>query len=167
MKEQAVPRKRIRHIGYLIFPCASYLCSLGIPSTQYIQQFCLSRHCRGKSRMLTWETAENKRLCIPTSGCYQLCEGALKSVICNLSRSKHLSGMEKNPSQFHDPFRPKQTILTTQFKLKILSGAQAILWRYFFSLKHSQVSGTVFYCQTLFKLEHSPLCLYFVLQFQH
>lgn len=131
MKEQAAPRKRIRHIRYLIFLCASYLISVGISSTQYIQKFCILCHCRGKSRMLTRETAGNKWLCIPTSGCYQLCEGALKSVICNLSRSKHFSGVEKNPSPFHDPFRPKKTILTIKFKLEILCCAQAIFWRFF------------------------------------
>lgn len=132
MKEQAAPRKCIRHIRYLIFLRASYLFSLGISSTQYIQQFYSLCHCR--RRMLTQKTAGDKWLCILASGCYQLCEGALQSVICDLSQSKHLSGMEKNLSQFHDPFRPKQTILTIQCKLKFLSCVQAILWRYFFSV---------------------------------
>lgn len=163
MKEQAAPRKCIRHIRSLIFLCASYLFSLGISSTQYIQQFCSLCHCR--RRMLTQKTAGDKWLCILASGCYQLCEGALQSVICNLSQSKHLSGMEKNPSQFHDPFRPKQTILTIQCKLKFLVVSKQFFGDIFFSLKYSQVSGTVLYCQTLFKLEHSPLCLCFVLQF--
>lgn len=48
--------------------------------------------------------------------------------------------MEKNPSQFHDPFRPKQTILTTQRRLKILRCAQAILCRYFFFQSKAQSS---------------------------